>query len=281
MRDSPQIPNEEKKPSFEKGPHHTTNRSTSEDHTRNYVGANSAIMYGPSGEWIGGYRKTNLFETDKSWAKPGKEHSFNLFISHLISRIPGTGFAAFTLTLPLTSAQHSHHSFVTITSPSVAAPSLNMSLGICMDLNPQPPAEWTSITAGPYELADHCVKHKSKLLVLLNAWLDPTVDVAQDDKDSECQDETTKEDEEGDSSDDEEPEWGTLNYWSARLRPLWRSDGRRRGSNETIYSNDSTESEKDEYEEAVEDEEMEEKAPHETIVVACNRAGKENGSVSY
>lgn len=148
-----------------------------------------------------------------------------------------------------------------------------------MDLNPQPPAEWTS-AAGPYELADHCVKHKSKLLVLLNAWLDPTVadpDAAQDDNDSEGQDDAAKEDE-GDGSDDEEPEWSTLNYWSARLRPLWRSNGRRRGSNETIYSDDSAETENDEYEEAVEDEEIEEEAPHETIVVACNRTGKENGT---
>jgi len=145
-----------------------------------------------------------------------------------------------------------------------------------MDLNPQPPAECG--TAGPYELADHCVKHKSKLLVLLTAWLDPDSDVAPDDKDSGPQDEAVKEDEEGDSSDDEEPQWSTLNYWSARLRPLWRSDGRRRGSNETIYSNESAEGEKDEYEEAVDDEEIEEKAPHETIVVACNRTGKENGT---
>ena len=35
------------------------------------VGANSAIMYGPDGQWVGGYRKTNLFETDKPWAKAG------------------------------------------------------------------------------------------------------------------------------------------------------------------------------------------------------------------
>lgn len=36
------------------------------------VGANSAVIYGPKGEWIGGYRKTHLFETDKTWAKAGK-----------------------------------------------------------------------------------------------------------------------------------------------------------------------------------------------------------------
>lgn len=35
------------------------------------VGYNSAIIYGPGGNYIGGYRKTNLFETDMSWALPG------------------------------------------------------------------------------------------------------------------------------------------------------------------------------------------------------------------
>lgn len=36
------------------------------------VGANSAVLYGPEGDWIGGYRKTNLYETDMTWAKPGR-----------------------------------------------------------------------------------------------------------------------------------------------------------------------------------------------------------------
>jgi len=35
------------------------------------IGANSAVLYGPHGEWIGGYRKTNLYETDMTWAKAG------------------------------------------------------------------------------------------------------------------------------------------------------------------------------------------------------------------
>lgn len=35
------------------------------------VGANSAVFYGPGGEWLGDYRKTNLFETDMTWAKAG------------------------------------------------------------------------------------------------------------------------------------------------------------------------------------------------------------------
>lgn len=71
-----------------------------------------------------------------------------------------------------------------------------VTLGICMDLNPQPPAEWT-LEDGPYEIADHVVTHNSNLLVLLNAWLDSGWD------------ETADKDE------------GTIRYWAARLRPLW------------------------------------------------------------
>lgn len=36
------------------------------------VGANSAVMYGPDGDLINNYRKTNLYETDTTWAKAGK-----------------------------------------------------------------------------------------------------------------------------------------------------------------------------------------------------------------
>jgi protein N-terminal amidase len=43
------------------------------------VGANSAAFYGPTGEWVGGYRKTNLFSTDKTWAKPGTSFHFISF----------------------------------------------------------------------------------------------------------------------------------------------------------------------------------------------------------
>ncbi|KAF5380705.1 hypothetical protein D9757_007013 [Collybiopsis confluens] len=36
------------------------------------IGANSAALYSPEGEQVGHYRKTNLFVTDKTWAKSGK-----------------------------------------------------------------------------------------------------------------------------------------------------------------------------------------------------------------
>jgi len=67
------------------------------------IGANSAVLYGPGGELVGRYRKTNLYETDMTWAKPG------------------TGFVTFDLPPPLNT----------------------VSLGICMDLNAQSPARWT------------------------------------------------------------------------------------------------------------------------------------------
>lgn len=35
------------------------------------VGFNSAVIYDPDGKWHGGYRKTNLFTTDMTWAHEG------------------------------------------------------------------------------------------------------------------------------------------------------------------------------------------------------------------
>jgi len=69
------------------------------------VGANSAILFDPDGECVGRYRKTNLYETDTTWAKPG------------------TGFTTFRLPPPLNA----------------------VSLGICMDLNVRRPLEWRSL----------------------------------------------------------------------------------------------------------------------------------------
>ncbi|KNZ73145.1 Protein N-terminal amidase, partial [Termitomyces sp. J132] len=179
------------------------------------VGANSAILYGPSGEWVGGYRKTNLFETDKTWAKAG------------------TGFVSFSLTLPHVTSTESEN--------APAPNSLEMSIAICMDLNPAPSHEQTPSVEWPYELADYCVRNKSRLLVLLDAWLDSDSDDGEDEEDA------------GDGASDNEPNWHTLRYWAARLQPLWGRDWRRPGSNETLLP------------------------PHETIVVVCNRTGTENG----
>ncbi|KAI0322393.1 carbon-nitrogen hydrolase [Amylostereum chailletii] len=60
------------------------------------IGANTAVVYGPGGEWVGETRKTNLFRTDLTWAKPG------------------SGFTTFHLPPPLG----------------------RVTVGICNDLNP-------------------------------------------------------------------------------------------------------------------------------------------------
>lgn len=98
-----------------------------------------------------------------------------------------------------------------------------------MDLNPFPRSSWT-LDGGPYELANHCVEHKSNILLLLNAWLD------------------SKEEPET------ENDYSTINYWAARLRPLWK------GSDRTRPTNDD------------------EPSDHETTVIVCNRSGEENGA---
>ncbi|KAI0304305.1 carbon-nitrogen hydrolase [Multifurca ochricompacta] len=85
---------------------------------------------------------------------------------------PGPGFVTFHLPPPLNT----------------------VTLGICMDLNPRSP--WT-LDGGPYELADHCLKTRSNLLILLNAWLDSG------------------------EEQDRDKDFSTLNYWTVMLRPLW------------------------------------------------------------
>lgn len=233
--------------------------SEEKSQVRNQVGANSLTFFGPSGEWVGGYRKTNLFETDMTWAKPGLLTSLlSTDFPHSSQTNLGTGFTTFSIPLPasLPAAPDTNNA----TEPPEPT---NVTFGICMDLNPQPPVLWTS-SEGPYELADYCIQNKTRLLILLNAWLDSGV-----------QDEDGIE-EEGEGDAENNHDWQTLRYWSARLRPLWKRDSRRRGSMDTIYSGSSNGSQEGE-EDVVEDEEEEEKPPSETIVVVCNRSGEENG----
>ncbi|KAG5337950.1 hypothetical protein C0989_008572 [Termitomyces sp. Mn162] len=236
------------------------------------VGANSAILYGPSGEWVGGYRKTNLFETDKTWAKAG------------------TGFVSFSLTLPHVTSTESEN--------APAPNSLEMSIAICMDLNPAPSHEQTPSVEWSYELADYCVRNKSRLLVLLDAWLDSDSDDGEDEEDAGdgASDSANNNNHNNNHSyrekdgevegivdaEADEPNWHTLRYWAARLQPLWGRDWRRPGSNETLLSDESggnydkAEGEEEALEEAIDNQE-EDRPPHETIVVVCNRTGTENG----
>ncbi|KAH7876082.1 carbon-nitrogen hydrolase [Lentinula edodes] len=168
--------------------------STSEAGNSQTVGANSAVLYGPNGEWVGHYRKTNLFVTDKSWAKPG------------------TGFATFLLPSPLRT----------------------LSFGICNDLNVSDSDIWTP-EDGPYEIADYALSQNANILVLLNAWLDSGKEEFED------------------------TDWDTLNYWAARLRPLWVNNLAGPNTNEIV------------------EEDNENANGKEMIVVVCNRTGEENG----
>ncbi|KAI0763655.1 carbon-nitrogen hydrolase [Trametes elegans] len=167
------------------------------------VGANAAALYGPEGQFVGEYRKTNLYDTDMTWAAPG------------------SGFVTFHLPPPLNT----------------------VSLGICMDLNVQPPAVWNSLSSGPYEIADYCIAQRTNLLVLLNAWLDSG------------------------EEPEEETDWRTLNYWASRLWPLWakvaeEGDDAERGSNSSGKGPSDSSGRR---------------PGEEVLVVVCNRCGTENG----
>ncbi|KAI5897135.1 carbon-nitrogen hydrolase [Schizophyllum commune H4-8] len=170
------------------------------------VGANAAVIYDPEGERVGDYRKTNLFETDQSWS------------------IPGTGFATFTLPLPLCRS-----SLPPPLGRLNVPPPFRLTLGICMDLNAQPPALW-SVAEGPYEIAEHARREGSGLLVLLNNWLDSGEELEED------------------------KDWRTMNFWAARLRPLWQKED----GSDSVGEESEGEGKR-------------------TIVVICNRTGEENG----
>lgn len=103
-----------------------------------------------------------------------------------------------------------------------------------MDLNPQI-LDWTR-AHGPYELASHCLANNANILILLNAWLDSKKEPA------------------------EAHDWYTLDYWAARLFPLWTDE---KGVDpETGAAKPST---------------TEKEGRKETVVVICNRNGEENG----
>lgn len=117
-------------------------------------------------------------------------------------------------------------------------------LGICMDLNPQID-DWTRHD-GPYELASHCLANKANVLVLLNAWLDSGNDL------------------------EESSDWSTLNYWAARLQPLWAGDEEDRSDDHDSESEEAPTSTANGVDESG-------SKGKETIVVVCNRSGEENG----
>ncbi|KAI0755107.1 carbon-nitrogen hydrolase [Daedaleopsis nitida] len=175
------------------------------------AGANAAALYGPDGAFVGDYRKTNLYDTEMTWARAG------------------TGFTTFHLPPPLNT----------------------VSLGICMDLNVQPPALWDS-ALGPYEIAEYCIAQKTNVLVLLNAWLD-----------SEMRPE-------------DDTDWQTINYWAMRLRPLWARvvEADKRADPSGSHPDSDSDAEEARADEPHPDGR---KPGEELVVVVCNRCGEENG----
>ncbi|KIO27027.1 hypothetical protein M407DRAFT_243489 [Tulasnella calospora MUT 4182] len=103
------------------------------------VAGNSAVLFGPEGQLVGTYRKTNLYSADLPWAQGG------------------TGFTTFELPPPLK----------------------KLAIGICMDLNPNPASYETlangnasDVVKEPYELAEFCIEQGVDTLVIPCAWLD-------------------------------------------------------------------------------------------------------------
>ncbi len=115
-----------------------------------------------------------------------------------------------------------------------------------MDLNTQPPAIWS--LKGPYEIADFALEKKANVLILINAWIDSGVEP------------------------EEAKDWSTLNYWAARLRPLWA----RTEEPEDEGDSSGSDSDSEPHERPVASDST---LGHETTVVICNRAGKENGTI--
>ena len=99
------------------------------------IGANAAAVYDATGHLVHTYHKSNLFPTDRTWAR---------------SR---PGFTALDLPLPFG----------------------RTAVAICNDLNVGVRAGggWASIEQGPYELAWWCRREGVRVLLLLNARLKP------------------------------------------------------------------------------------------------------------
>ena len=122
-----------------------------------------------------------------------------------------------------------------------------------MDLNTQPPAVWSSLRTGPYELAAYCAVQRTRVLVLVNAWLDS--------KDGR----------------EDEPDWQTVNYWALRLRPLWVRVVREGEEGDSDGDDDDGADGSDESMERPGTVDQGRQPEEELVVVVCNRTGTENG----
>ena len=223
-----------------------SSNSNSSSDAHPLIGANAALLTDTTGHPVHLYHKSNLFQTDRTWARPGP------------------GFTALDLPAPF----------------GRTAVAICNDLNVNVDVNVDGDGEgWVSIEREPYELAEFCEKEGVRVLVLLNAWLRPEdggmegVEGGGERKrvvggNGEEAEEDEEDEEEGDDGDDGlEPSWRVLNYWAMRLRPLWAqtdvggSEGTRQfETREMAHANDSEQ--------------------RDVIVVVCNRFGHERGATS-
>lgn len=154
----------------------------------------------------------------------------------------GTGFTTFHLPAPLNTVTLAICNDLNVKSSTSHLPLPDPSTTPASQSCPSPSTPPWTLKDGPFELADYCVEHKTDLLVLLDAWLDSGESADDGDREAE---ETNY-------------DWDNVNYWAARLRPLWAKEGMEGGF---VEDGDLQETNKGE----------------ETVVVVCNRFGDENG----
>ncbi|KAG6370563.1 carbon-nitrogen hydrolase [Boletus reticuloceps] len=213
----------------------------SDSPTHPLIGANAANLYGPTGHLLHTYHKSNLFPTDRTWARPGH------------------GFTALDLPTPLG----------------------RTAVAICNDVNVTAGEAWTSLESGPYELAGWCLRERVRVLVVLNAWLRPEDGGMEGVEEDERGDGNADADAgpgglegkrvqrtgEEDGEDGKEPNWDVLNYWAMRLRPLWAAKdvdhemGTRSSSSGTWADTAPSDSDEQQH----------------VVVIVCNRCGRERG----
>jgi len=157
---------------------------------------NSTITVSPTGQVLANYRKSHLYYTDETWALPNP------------SRTPGPHFPESTAPHVLVGQAERTHpgphaqgfyagKLGALSEHLLLHESPNISLGICMDINPHRfLAPWTA-----YEFANHCLQNNTKLVVVSMAWLTRL--------------------EKGELKElPYQPDLETLTYWLERFHPL-------------------------------------------------------------
>ncbi|KAJ9095679.1 hypothetical protein QFC21_005551 [Naganishia friedmannii] len=156
-------------------------------------GYNSAVIVSPSGEVVGNYRKSFLYDTDKTWAREGD--GFKVF-----DLPPPLGRTAIGICMGTSISFASFGKMISLTHKRA------------IDMNPKD----FLAPFDAYELANYVKSVHADTLVVPMNWLDPPQEPPDDPLSVEAaQDRAPSPD-----NDDLGPEMSTLNYWAHRLMPL-------------------------------------------------------------